>query len=820
MDVDAGEVGDGDRDRQSSFSADPSADLEKLYEILQKYNVSEDVRSKLEEELKDGSSAGSKKRQGSTLPPPLSPVKYAEMYRAFVAWCDESLEDSQQELLEVRFPIFIYIFADLVVRDMRKEALFFLTEFGVEFESAVPYAHEMRSLRMVGTGTMQLEKSAATAWLLRGLRKTVRISYLTHRALVSHATFDLASRGVLMAILQTTVKFEISSPEAEKEKGANRKERQKHIRGRLAPLLGGAMGGGSLSVGGEQSVSSADKETLLQVNNALLRLGLPEKGSDVVGADGAAVSHDSWAWGQRADDRPHGEECLPRASSHVTVQDTGGFKGVSGSSSSSSSSSSGNPLSDLEMRGVGREMRDANRVRVREISGSDIKKNLFVSHVSFANSAGLSACAVSRTDGRLVAGAFSDLGVKIWSLEAMEKQRELIRADRREREEVADDGFKDLQTQIEGVLEEVPFQSSVLGHPEGYKDWVPYKRAFGHQGPVFAMDFSSDSQFLLTGGLDGKVKMFNVLADALTIEEEEEEGYAEGMDPNQMSDLERMEAKDRDEARGIRGGVRCTRAKRSLDEPIRCPCMHTFQGHSGPIWDISWDPSGDDFFFLTAGADRTARLYCESRPDAVRVFGTGTHRHRADVTSIRVHPNRSLVSTSSDDGTIRMWDVRQAKCVRLLQWHLSPVRSLAFSPSGRALASGSLNGDLIFWDLQRAMPVSIQTRAHSGLVSSMTFAPHLVVEKHFSLLASCGYDSVFQLRKCYEGGMGDARETEGKRRHAGEKGMRMEVKTKVKSRALVKTVWTDSGVLFTAGPQMDDKHDVREEEGRKDKTKG
>ena len=51
------------------------------------------------------------------------------------------------------------------------------------------------------------------------------------------------------------------------------------------------------------------------------------------------------------------------------------------------------------------------------------------------------------------------------------------------------------------------------------------------------------------------------------------------------------------------------------------------------------------------------------------------------------HPNNNYIATGSQDKTVRMWSVNDAKSVRLLQGHRSCVFALAFSPDGKRLAS-------------------------------------------------------------------------------------------------------------------------------------
>lgn len=45
----------------------------------------------------------------------------------------------------------------------------------------------------------------------------------------------------------------------------------------------------------------------------------------------------------------------------------------------------------------------------------------------------------------------------------------------------------------------------------------------------------------------------------------------------------------------------------------------------------------------------------------------------------------------------RLWDVEQGQCVTCLAGHNEPVYSVAFSPDGEYLASGSFDKHLFIW---------------------------------------------------------------------------------------------------------------------------
>ncbi|NER19840.1 MAG: protein kinase [Symploca sp. SIO1C2] len=73
--------------------------------------------------------------------------------------------------------------------------------------------------------------------------------------------------------------------------------------------------------------------------------------------------------------------------------------------------------------------------------------------------------------------------------------------------------------------------------------------------------------------------------------------------------------------------------------------------------------------------------------------------HLSSVFSVAISPDGKHLASGSFDNTIKLWDLETGKLLRTLTGHYEPVLTLAFSPNSEILVSGSVDDQIKLWDL-------------------------------------------------------------------------------------------------------------------------
>jgi RNA polymerase sigma factor (sigma-70 family) len=137
--------------------------------------------------------------------------------------------------------------------------------------------------------------------------------------------------------------------------------------------------------------------------------------------------------------------------------------------------------------------------------------------------------------------------------------------------------------------------------------------------------------------------------------------------------------------------------------------------HAHIVSSLVWSRDGKTIF--TGSHMGTIREWDAKTGKDMRVF----RGHTGGVIALAVSSDGKLLASGSWDRSIRLWDTETGKPVRVLMGHIEEVCTLCFSPTEKVLASGSKDGTVRLWDTEKGNALRT-IAAHKGEVRCVTFS--------------------------------------------------------------------------------------------------
>jgi WD40 repeat protein len=94
--------------------------------------------------------------------------------------------------------------------------------------------------------------------------------------------------------------------------------------------------------------------------------------------------------------------------------------------------------------------------------------------------------------------------------------------------------------------------------------------------------------------------------------------------------------------------------------------------------------------------------------------------HKGKVLSVAFSPDGKYLASGSRDNTVKLWSLELQKEVSTLQEYSSYFLSVTFSPDGKYLASGSGDKTIKLWSIEQQKEVTM-LQGHSERVWSVVF---------------------------------------------------------------------------------------------------
>ncbi len=145
-------------------------------------------------------------------------------------------------------------------------------------------------------------------------------------------------------------------------------------------------------------------------------------------------------------------------------------------------------------------------------------------------------------------------------------------------------------------------------------------------------------------------------------------------------------------------------------EPIR-----VLRGNGNYVNGCAFSPDG--MHLLSASDDGTLRLWDVKTGTYFRTF----KGHRKSATSCTFNSDGSRIGSTSQDLLVILWDVNNGKILKVFKGHSDNVNKCGFSPDDTKMISCSDDHRVIVWDVEKGKKIT--TIKHESMVKDCAFSP-------------------------------------------------------------------------------------------------
>jgi WD40 repeat protein len=221
-----------------------------------------------------------------------------------------------------------------------------------------------------------------------------------------------------------------------------------------------------------------------------------------------------------------------------------------------------------------------------------------------------------------------------------------------------------------------------------------------HGSAVVSLAFSEDGQELASGGDDGSIKVWKVRTGKMACAYKDRSGVISGSSTRLAPAIEGSVGPEEET-------LAITLALKDVRDPDSGKHKGSFVYFSNSFFTVDLQATCEGG--MTAIVNERHETSIRSpdittNPGEIRVCDGSNSKvwtlkgHQGHVNCLAAcDRGAKLLASGSDDGSVRLWDIKTLTNMATITCNQGAVYGLAFSPNGRILASGGADGTVKFW---------------------------------------------------------------------------------------------------------------------------
>ena len=160
------------------------------------------------------------------------------------------------------------------------------------------------------------------------------------------------------------------------------------------------------------------------------------------------------------------------------------------------------------------------------------------------------------------------------------------------------------------------------------------------------------------------------------------------------------------------------------------------EGHTAGIAALTTTPDGK--YCVSGSDDKSVRVWNIENGKCLRVL----EKHTDLIRALSLTPDGKFCISGSWDKTLRVWNIETGNCLRVLKGHTGKIRALSVFSDGKYCISGSDDGTLRVWDIKTGDERRTLDVHKAGRINSLVLTPD---DKHCITGSSDGIIRVWDI---------------------------------------------------------------------------